>query len=365
MTDTVDALATDYQEARLRTFPTWAHLIGDYRYVDQFEEVSREAEDAQIAESRGIRRASRRRSRTDGLSADERITREMVAWDATARADFAEARTRRVRRRPDLRGAGVPPGPDPEADDPRRGHRRGLLRQAARHRDVLPRPGRPPPRGRRERADAGRLRRPPDDRAAGSLARRRRSPTTRSSTPPSRAASRTSRSGRAAWRRSSSGDVRPAVAGLPRHAPRPGPAPRPPERQAGPLLGRRRRRGLRERDPLLHDGLADRPGDPRHRPRPGRVARPRVPDARAGRRRDGRPARRSTRHSATTPRSTITTPTRSSPHRRPRWPRPAPRWATGSGSCRRPTATSRRRRTARSPTTSRRRRTAAAAASSS
>jgi uncharacterized protein (DUF885 family) len=91
VTDTVDALATDYQEARLRTFPTWAHLIGDYRYVDSYEQVSRDAEDAQIAEARSfVERAEA--IPADELSADERITREMVAWDATTRADFAEAR---------------------------------------------------------------------------------------------------------------------------------------------------------------------------------------------------------------------------------------------------------------------------------
>ena len=88
VTDTVDALATDYQEARLRTFPTWAHLIGDYRYVDSYEQVSRDAEDAQIAEARSF--VERAEAIPAGeLSADERITREMVAWDATTRADFA------------------------------------------------------------------------------------------------------------------------------------------------------------------------------------------------------------------------------------------------------------------------------------
>jgi uncharacterized protein (DUF885 family) len=91
VTDTVDQLATDYQDERLRTFPTWAHMIGDYRYVDRFEEVSREAEDRQIAEGRDFARRAEAIP-TDGLDADERITREMVAWDATARADFAEAR---------------------------------------------------------------------------------------------------------------------------------------------------------------------------------------------------------------------------------------------------------------------------------
>ncbi|MFL5750328.1 MAG: DUF885 domain-containing protein [Chloroflexota bacterium] len=91
MTDTVEQLATDYQEERLRTFPTWAHMIGDYAYVDRFEEASREAEDRQIAAARSF--ANRAAALADdGLSADERITLEMVGWDATARADFAEAR---------------------------------------------------------------------------------------------------------------------------------------------------------------------------------------------------------------------------------------------------------------------------------
>jgi uncharacterized protein (DUF885 family) len=91
VTDAVDTLATDYQELRLRTFPTWAHMIGEYRYVDRFEEVSREAEDRQIDEAREF--AARAEAiPADGLSADERISREMVAWDANARADFAAAR---------------------------------------------------------------------------------------------------------------------------------------------------------------------------------------------------------------------------------------------------------------------------------
>jgi uncharacterized protein (DUF885 family) len=91
VTDSVDALATDYQEDRLRTFPTWAHMIGDYRFVDRFEEASREAEDRHIADGRAFARRADAIP-TEGLSADERITREMVAWDATARADFSEAR---------------------------------------------------------------------------------------------------------------------------------------------------------------------------------------------------------------------------------------------------------------------------------
>jgi uncharacterized protein (DUF885 family) len=91
LTDTVDALAIDYQEHRLRTFPTWAHMIGDYRFVDTFEEVSREAEDRTNAELRAFARRAEALA-SDGLTADERITREMVEWDATARADVGEAR---------------------------------------------------------------------------------------------------------------------------------------------------------------------------------------------------------------------------------------------------------------------------------
>src|SRR3954465_3779099 len=68
VTDAVDTLATDYQELRLRTFPTWAHMIGDYRNVDRFEEVSREAEDRQIDEAREF--AARAEAiPADGLSA--------------------------------------------------------------------------------------------------------------------------------------------------------------------------------------------------------------------------------------------------------------------------------------------------------
>jgi uncharacterized protein (DUF885 family) len=91
VTDSVDTLATAYQDNLLQTNPTWAHMIGDYRYVDRFEEASREAEDRQIADGRAFARRADAIP-VDGLSADERITREMVAWDATARADLSEAR---------------------------------------------------------------------------------------------------------------------------------------------------------------------------------------------------------------------------------------------------------------------------------
>ena len=91
MTDTVPALADEYQEFRLRISPTWAHLIGDYRFTDSFEDVSLAAEDRDIA---GFRDFARRAEAipAENLGADDRITREMIALDATARADLAASR---------------------------------------------------------------------------------------------------------------------------------------------------------------------------------------------------------------------------------------------------------------------------------
>ncbi len=77
----VQKLADDYQQHRLETSPTWAQMIGDYRYVDRFEDVSRAAEDAKIAALDGF--VERARAIGDGdLDDQERITRDMVARDA-------------------------------------------------------------------------------------------------------------------------------------------------------------------------------------------------------------------------------------------------------------------------------------------
>jgi uncharacterized protein (DUF885 family) len=88
----VDQLADDYQDHRLRTAPTWAHMIGEYRYADRFEEVSRAAEDAVAAEARSFAERADALDE-DGLDAQQRITRAMVAWDARSRAGMLEART--------------------------------------------------------------------------------------------------------------------------------------------------------------------------------------------------------------------------------------------------------------------------------
>ncbi len=91
MTDDITRLATEYYDFRQRTAPIWAHLQGDYRFADRAQDVSRAAEDAEIAESRTF--AARAEAiPEDALAGQDRLTREVVAWDASVRADLSEAR---------------------------------------------------------------------------------------------------------------------------------------------------------------------------------------------------------------------------------------------------------------------------------
>jgi uncharacterized protein (DUF885 family) len=92
MSDELDQLADDLYDYRLRTAPTWAHTIGEYRYAAGFEQVSRAAEEAAAAEARAL--ADRADAIDEGdLGEQDRITRSMIAWDATSRADLLDGRT--------------------------------------------------------------------------------------------------------------------------------------------------------------------------------------------------------------------------------------------------------------------------------
>ena len=91
MVDRVAELAVEYYDFWQRTRPTSAHLEGDYRFAAEFEDVSRAAQDREIADLRDFaRRASAIPEAS--LKAQDRITRAMIDWDATARADFNESR---------------------------------------------------------------------------------------------------------------------------------------------------------------------------------------------------------------------------------------------------------------------------------
>jgi uncharacterized protein (DUF885 family) len=90
--DPLARLADDYYDFRLRTAPTWAHMIGEYRYADRFEAVSADAEDASAAEARSV---AARAADLDETALDDqgRISRAMLAWEASSRAALLESRT--------------------------------------------------------------------------------------------------------------------------------------------------------------------------------------------------------------------------------------------------------------------------------
>jgi uncharacterized protein (DUF885 family) len=92
MTDDVRQLADDYHAHWMRTSPSWAHMVGDYRFADQYEDVSRAAEDDLIRAAREF--AARAAAIPDeGLSLQDRATRDVVAFQATSGADWHECRT--------------------------------------------------------------------------------------------------------------------------------------------------------------------------------------------------------------------------------------------------------------------------------
>ena len=67
-------------------------MIGEYRYADRFEDVSRVGQEAAATEARQL--AARAEAiDADALDEQRRITRAMVAWDASARAGMLDSRT--------------------------------------------------------------------------------------------------------------------------------------------------------------------------------------------------------------------------------------------------------------------------------
>jgi len=91
VTDQIEQLADDYQDHLLRHSPTWAHMIGEYEYADRFESVSRPEEEQEATEARSFAKRAEALDDAD-LDDQQRITREMLAWDAQARAGMLESR---------------------------------------------------------------------------------------------------------------------------------------------------------------------------------------------------------------------------------------------------------------------------------
>ncbi|HEY8988981.1 MAG TPA: DUF885 domain-containing protein [Candidatus Limnocylindrales bacterium] len=91
MPDDVNALAQEYFEFLLEAWPTWGHLMGNYENAARFDDASRAAEDGEILRRREF--ATRAEATpAAGLSAQDTITREMIAFDGRRNADILEAR---------------------------------------------------------------------------------------------------------------------------------------------------------------------------------------------------------------------------------------------------------------------------------
>jgi len=91
VTDDIRTIADEYFDYRSEYSPTQAHMRGDYRFADRFEEASREAEDAHIAT---LREFHRRAEEVDpsGLDHQDALTREVLMFDTQTEADLQQTR---------------------------------------------------------------------------------------------------------------------------------------------------------------------------------------------------------------------------------------------------------------------------------
>jgi uncharacterized protein (DUF885 family) len=87
----LEALADDYWPDYLAANPTEAHMLGDYRFVDQFEKVDRASEDSRIASLRGIGERAREMY-ASALSSADRSTLATLLYQTETRAAVLETR---------------------------------------------------------------------------------------------------------------------------------------------------------------------------------------------------------------------------------------------------------------------------------
>jgi len=91
MVEDVNALAQEYFEYLLTVWPTWGHLMGNYQHADRFDDVSRGGEDDEIRTRRAFVDRALAIPTVD-LSAQDLISREMIAFDGRRNADILDAR---------------------------------------------------------------------------------------------------------------------------------------------------------------------------------------------------------------------------------------------------------------------------------
>jgi len=91
MNDELAALAEEYWQYSLETSPTQALMLGIHDHDDRWEDPSRAAEDADIARQREF--AARAKAiDPEALTDDERVTRDVLIFEAASQARLAEGR---------------------------------------------------------------------------------------------------------------------------------------------------------------------------------------------------------------------------------------------------------------------------------
>lgn len=84
-------LADEYWEFELESHPMEAHMLGDYRYMDRADDVTRRGEDARIGALRGF--AARARAfNGEALDPSDRITRDTLIFETETSAAVLEMR---------------------------------------------------------------------------------------------------------------------------------------------------------------------------------------------------------------------------------------------------------------------------------
>jgi uncharacterized protein (DUF885 family) len=91
VTEDIRSLAAEYYQYELETQPTSAHLRGDYRYADRFEQASRAFEDSHIARLRAFG-AKARTIDPATLDHQDALTREVLIYQVETKADLEETR---------------------------------------------------------------------------------------------------------------------------------------------------------------------------------------------------------------------------------------------------------------------------------
>ena len=91
MNESLKLLGDEYWEYQLETSPITALMMGDHRYGDRFDEFSREAEDKDIAALRDFVARAEAIDPAD-LTEEERITRQVLMFEASTNAGAAETR---------------------------------------------------------------------------------------------------------------------------------------------------------------------------------------------------------------------------------------------------------------------------------